>query len=168
MENKSPLRIVAGCITLLGIIIILPGIVLAVVGGVWWYNVSHFVQTAEHTEGTIIELVLRQNTQSGGDMYSPVVEFTDHLGQRHEYRSNASSNPSWYSVGDKVQMLYERDRPNSASINHWFYLYFGPFMCLMFAAIDVIIAIVLLVVALFVFRYSKSRKGVAIPQEPQV
>jgi len=166
MENKSPLKIVAGCITLLGIVIILPGIVLAVVGGVWWYNVSHFVQTAEQAEGTVIELVLRRDREHG-DMYSPVVEFTDHLGQRHEHRSRSSSNPPRYSVDDKVQILYERDSPNSASINHWFDLYFGPFMCLLFAATDVIIAIIMLVVALFVFRCSKSQKC-ATPKEPQV
>jgi hypothetical protein len=138
--------------------IALPGIVLAIVGGVWWFNVHRFVQSAERAEGTVIELV-ESSGNKGGRIYSPVVEYTDSLGQQHKYRSNTSSNPSPYSVGDKVPILYDRDRPDSANIDHWLYLYLFPLVCFGFAAADILFVMFLFVIAMLISRWSENRKN---------
>ena len=137
METEYLLTIIAGCFALLGII-------LTPIGIMWWQNVRHFVQTAEKTEGTVIELVQR------GKNYSPVVEYTDRFGQRQELRSSIGTNPPRYSVGDKVQILYDQNDPDSAKINHWLPLYFFPFLIFFFAFDFLSMAVVLFVVARFV------------------
>ena len=136
METEHLLTIIAACFALLGIVI-------TPVGLIWWQHVRSFVQTAEKTEGTVIELVKE------GKTYRPIVEYADHMGQRQELRSRTGTNPPSYSVGDKVQILYDRNDPDSVKINHWLTLYIFPFLCL-FTAFDFIaMAIILFVVARF-------------------
>jgi len=123
-RSRNTVPLPKGCAVMIGIAFALLGIVLLAGGLAWWLHVSRFVQSAEHTEGTVIEIVEKRDRE-GGITFSPVVEFTDHQGQQRKYYSNTSSNPSSYSVGDKVEILYDRDRPDSAGINSWFDLYIG-------------------------------------------
>ena len=133
----------------------LAGMVLLGAGVMWWQNTRNFVQSAEHADGTVIEIV-RSRDRDGNTMFSPVVEFTDHQGQRREYHSNTKSNPSFYSVGDKVQILYDRDRPDSAGINHWLDLYLGPLVLIVIGAGFLFVVTVLSVVFLLFFRSPKN------------
>ena len=119
MEPELLSMNIAGCLAPLGI-------VLAGVGIMRWQNIRYFVQTAEHAEGTVIELIKGDRTRNG-TTYRPVVEFIDSLGQRHEHQSSVGSNPSLYSVGDKVQILYNQNDIDSVKINHWHNLYFFRF-----------------------------------------
>lgn len=138
-------------VVIAGIGLALLGIVLGVIGALLWLNVRNFVQTAEHAEGTVIELVENRGKE-GNRTYRPLVEFTDHQGQRREFLSSSGSNPPRYSVGDKMPILYDRDRPNSASINHWLDLYLFPFVLGIVAAVNLIMSIV------FFLLGSKKRK----------
>jgi hypothetical protein len=124
--------------------LILLGIRFALVGIMQWQNVRHFVQTAEQAEGTVIELVERR--RSKGITYSPVVEFTDHFGQRHEHRSSTGSNPPSHSVGDKVQILYDRNDCGSTKINHWTHLYLNTVFSFFFAVNSIVGGIVAFIV----------------------
>ena len=137
METEYLLTIIAGCFALLGI-------VLTLIGIMWWQNIRHFVQTVEKTEGTVIELVQHLGK------HSPIVEYTDRFGQRQELRSSMGTNLSLFSVGDKVQILYDQNDSDSAKINHWLTLYFFPFLIFFFAFDFLSMATVLFVVALFV------------------
>ena len=134
-------------LVLVGIGLALLGLVLGTIGGMWWLKTRNFVQSAEHAEGTVIELVEKRSTKTENNRtrtsitYSPVVEFSDYQEQRHEFHGTSSSPPR-YSVGDKVSVLYDRDHPNSASIDHWLDLYLGQFIigviaagCLFFAMV---------------------------------
>jgi len=107
----------------LGLGFVLVGIILTVIGVLWWQNVRHFVQTAERTEGTVIKMI-ESRSRRGNTTYSPVVEFTDQQGLRREFRARGSI--SGYSVGGKVPVLYDRERPDSAAIDDWFDLHFAP------------------------------------------
>ena len=144
-------------LAIVGANFVLAGIVFTPVGIVWWLNVRHFVQTAEQTEGTVIELV-KNRSKEGGSSYCPVVEYTDHLGQRHEHRANVSSNPPHFSVGDKVQILYDQNNPDSAMINHWLYLYFSSVLFVFLGAVSLVTAIAWFVV-LPVFLVRHKSKG---------
>jgi len=124
-HSRNTVPLPKGCGVMIGIAFALLGIVLLACGLVWWQHVGRFVQSSEHTEGTVIEIVEKRD-RDGGIKFSPIVEFTDHQGQQRKYYSTTGSNPSPYSVGDKVEILYDRDRPDSAGINSWFDLYFGP------------------------------------------
>ena len=141
METAYLLTIIAGCFALLGI-------VLTPIGIMWWQNVRHFVQTAEKTEGTVIELVESRGSK-GTRFYSPVVEYTDRFGQRQELRSSMGTSPPRFSVGDKVQILYDQNDPDSAKINHWLHLYIFPLLCLFMAFNGIVMAIGMFVVPRF-------------------
>ena len=143
------------CAVVLAIMLALKGIAFAVGGGVWWQSVHSFVQSAEHTEGTVIEIVKSRN-KDGDYMFSPVVEYSDHQGQRHEYHSTTKTKPSFYSVGDKVQMLYDRERPDSANIDHWLSLYLGPLVLGFIAAVDFFIMAAFFIAVLLFFRSPKD------------
>jgi len=141
VKIKLLLTIIAGCLAL-------PGIVCLTVGFVWYQNTRSFVQTAEHAEGTVTELVERLGNEDD-TTYSPVVEFTDCFGQQREYRSSISSSPPDFSVGDKVPILYDKNNPDSVKINHWLYLYWVPLLCLFLACDSFVMAIILFVVTRF-------------------
>ena len=135
-------------LAIVGANFVLAGIVFTPVGIVLWLNVRHFVQTAEQTEGTVIELV-EDRIKEGGLSYCPVVEYTDRFGQRHEHRASVGSNPPHFSVGDKVQILYDQNNPDSAMVNHWLHLYFLPVLFVFLGAVSLVAAIALFVVARF-------------------
>ena len=116
METSYILSIVAACA-------FLAGLVFTAIAYVLWQRVRGFVQTAEQAEGTVIELVERRGGR-GGSTYAPVVEFTDNFGQRREYRGSMGTSWQRFAVGDKIQVLYEQNDPDSTKINHWLYLYF--------------------------------------------
>jgi hypothetical protein len=136
METTTILSIAAAVVFLLGL-------VAAVVAFLWWQRVRGFVQTAEKVEGTIIELA-----QISGTTYAPVVEFTDHFGQRREHRAKTGTSVQRGSVGDKVQILYERNDPDSTKINHWVDLYLWPGIIFIQAVGFFFMAVVLFVVAM--------------------
>ena len=133
------LSIVAACI-------FLAGLVCAVVAYVLWQRVRGFILTAEQVEGTVIELVECRGRRVGST-YAPVIEFTDRLGQQREYRSGTGTSWHRFSVGDKVQMLYEQNDPDSTKINHWLDLYLWTGFCLLEAVGAFLVATLLLVTA---------------------
>jgi hypothetical protein len=142
---KNTVLLITYFFQIIAVIIFLSGIIPTVGGLVWWRYVHNWAQSAERVDGTVIELVER-NTE-GGKTYSPVVEFSDSLGQRHEYHSSTSSYPPRHAVGEKVPMLYDRDNPKSATIHHWFYLYFGPGICFSIGIVSIFLALILFVAA---------------------
>ena len=124
--SKRTILLVAAGLALLGI-------VLGTIGGLWLFNVYSFVQTAERTEGTVVAIGENRNAKGDRVKY-PVIEFTDQQGQQREFKARSGSDSSGYSVGNKVQILYDRDRPDSASLDSWVSLYLGPLVFIALAA----------------------------------
>ena len=145
--NKRTLFLVAAGLAVLGI-------VLGTIGGLWFFNVYNFVQAAEHAEGTVIEIV-KGRDREGHSTYWPVIAFTDHQGQRQEFEPSTRSSSPRHSVDDKLPILYDRDRPASASINSRVDLYLGPLIFSALAAGALLIAIVFFIAGL---GKAKSRK----------
>ena len=119
------------------------GIVLGTIGGLLGYNTHKFVQNAERTEGTVVAIGERRNSEGDRVKY-PVIEFTDQQGGQHEFKASSGSSSSGYSVGNKVQILYDRERPDSASLDNWLDLYFGPLVLVILAAGSLFFAVAFL------------------------
>jgi len=178
-NNDSPLRnskLLKSCGIILGILIALPGIVFAILA-VWiGLSVRPFDESAfERTEGTVIELVEKTVThrsragrgfyiRNTSLVYCPVIEYTDHLGQWHEYRPGGGSNPPQYSVGDKVEIFYDRDSPDSVKTDNGPFLYFISILFGIIAAVDFLFVTIWLAVILLIFRSPKRPKN--ITEEP--
>ena len=149
MKKRSSLK---GCIQLACVLLVLPGIILATTGIVWWQSIDRWARRAAHAEGIVVALV------GGNGSSSPIVEYSDAQGQQHRYQSTISTNPPAYSVGDIVQILYERDRPASAAINHWLFLYFFPIFLGGFAVVNFVCVGGLYVIAMLVFMLVGNRE----------
>lgn len=54
-----------------------------------------------------------------------VVSFVTKEGKRIKFSSNTSNNPSGFTKGERVEVLYNPSNPNDASINDFYTLYLG-------------------------------------------
>jgi len=68
--------------------------------------------------------------EDGGSMKTPRLSF-DVGGRRVEFRGGLPMSPSPYSVGDRVAVVYDPQAPEKAEINHWFQLWFQPFLAVL-------------------------------------
>lgn len=104
-------------------------------GAVYMYNNTRsFLAGAAQVQGTVVDLERSESVTRDGNnshvsvSYFPVVQFTDRSGHRLEFTSDAGSNPSAYSRGDKVEVLYHADAPQKARIKDFMSLWFGPLL----------------------------------------
>lgn len=88
-----------------------------------YVNKQAFLEKAETTQGTVIEMIPKRSKDS--TTYSPVVSFTTKAGQEITYTSSTSSNPPSYDVGENVEIFYDPANPNDAEINGFFSLWLG-------------------------------------------
>jgi len=151
MKNKSSPK---GCIQLVCVLLVLPGLILATTGIVWWQGTYRWARNAAHAEGVVIAL-----TGGNGSSSSPVIEYSDAQGQQHIYRTVIGTNPSAYSVGDKVDILYEQSRPATAAINHWLFLYFFPIFLGGFAVVNFMVVGGLYVIAMLIFMLVRNQEN---------
>ena len=118
---------------------------------VWWQHNHDFVQSAERVEGEVIEIV--ENRKDGNRLTAPIIEFTDHLGQQQKFQSSVFSSPQRYFVGDKVQVLYDKDNPRTAVIDSGWEINLLPLVLFVGGILNIFLAIILALIAFFVYRH---------------
>ena len=83
--------------------------------GVLYARLKAFLAKARPAYGTVT--AIRTMTDDDGDaIYAPVVEFQTENGGPAIYKSSLYSRPCKYKVGDKVDILYNPDKPADAQI----------------------------------------------------
>jgi hypothetical protein len=85
------------------------GVAALILSGVLAFDRQQFLQRAIRVNGHVVRLVSHDN-----DTYSAVVEYFDHLGQRHTLKSSFSSKPAAYDEGEPVQVAYDPEDPVSS------------------------------------------------------
>jgi hypothetical protein len=110
-----------------GYFFLVPG-VLMLFGAIWTgYRAWSFRESGDKSQGTVVSN--RYSTDSdGGGTYHPEVEFATPDGQRHRFISKVGQSPAAFKVGEQVPVVYDRDTPESASIDTIGEQYFGPIM----------------------------------------
>lgn len=93
----------------------------------WLNNQVEFLKTAERSSGTVIENIQKVSSK-GKYTYSPLIEFYDQNGEKTTFESLNSSNPPSYSIGQKVQVLYQPTHPQSAKIDSFHDFWLGPIL----------------------------------------
>lgn len=122
----------------IGVIILLSiGSLLLIAGVVWFLYNLHFVDTAEMTQGTVIELI-----RKGKGGYSPTIEFIDNTGMLHTFTSRSSQSPAIAQVGEAVPILYLASDPSRAILFSFVSLWFGPLMLYIAGLINILLAII--------------------------
>ena len=83
--------------------------------GVLYARLKAFLAKARPAYGTVTA-IRTQADDDGDPIYAPVVEFRTENGHAAIYKSGLYSRPCKYKVGDKVDILYNPDKPADAQI----------------------------------------------------
>lgn len=106
-------------------IFMIVGLVLLWFGYSTYTSTQQFLKVALKASGTVVEMREVYDSEDGDYTYRPIIDFTDRRGVAHTYTSATSSYPPAYEVGDKVELLYDPQKPDQVSINTWIDLYLG-------------------------------------------
>lgn len=111
------------------------GSVLTAIAILGYVNTQSFLETSTVAQGTVVDLVMtksdRSSSSSGvsirttSNSYAPIVEFMADNGRTYSFTSSVSTSPPAYSIGEKVEILYDESDPNEALINSFFFVWGG-------------------------------------------
>lgn len=107
------------------VIFLCVGVLLLLFGYGNYKSTTDFLSKALHSTGTVTELHSHYDSHDSEYTYAPIVNFVDRKGNARTFSSSTYSNPASYAVGDRVDVLYDPLKPDSASINSWIDLYIG-------------------------------------------
>jgi hypothetical protein len=103
----------------LGGFLIFSGSICLVIAFVSFLYFWHFVQTAAHAKGRIVQM-LEHRDGDHGTAFFPVFSFRDDQGAEYTIHSSSGSFPPEYEVGDTVPVLYSAANPKNAKIDSLF------------------------------------------------
>jgi hypothetical protein len=110
---------------LVALVTMLPGLVLLMVCVLTYQSARSFVDEAQNTTGTVVDLSERSDSD-GDTMYYPVFVFRDAKGEEHRIHSSVGSSPPAHQEGEEVTVLYLPDDPTEAKIEGFFSLWLWP------------------------------------------
>ncbi|WP_157477229.1 DUF3592 domain-containing protein [Granulicella tundricola] len=93
------------------------GLVLLGFAARGFYRDIRFVSMAATTQGTVTAVMRRDAGGHNGVSYLPRFAFTDQNGRLFTIVSKSGHNPASFSTGDKVQVLYDAQHPETAKID---------------------------------------------------
>jgi hypothetical protein len=102
------------------------GLVLAALGGWFYFQDRAMVEDALSDRGTVLQLAV--SSDSDGYSYRPVVMFIDAEGDRRVFTGQVGSNPPSYSPGEQVTVLYRPEAPDKAVIDSVLERFFLPLL----------------------------------------
>jgi len=86
-------------------------------------STNKFLDGAIIVNGEVMDLV--ESYSEDSTTYAPVVAYRTETGDVFSFKSNTSSNPPSYSIGEQIEVLYSPSDPRSARINSFFSLWGG-------------------------------------------
>ncbi|MEM1132634.1 MAG: DUF3592 domain-containing protein [Pseudomonadota bacterium] len=110
---------------LIGGIFFFIGLVFLAIGAGLFISDQQFANDAARTTGSIIE-INRYNDSEGKTMYRPLVSFRDETGKEHQFTGSVSSSSPTFSIGEQVEVIYDRDAPAEAIIDTFLQRFFLP------------------------------------------
>jgi len=69
------------------------------------------------TKAEVIDLI--ESTDDDGSTYKPVFEFTDRTDHKITFKSEISSSPAPYKIGDQVQIIYSKNTDERKVVSFW-------------------------------------------------
>lgn len=93
--------------------------------GALWFSFSHIGSTLKANNNAIkvsgVVIALSEVNSNNGVTYAPVVEYTTQNSEhKFQFKSSSSANPPSYDVGERVDVAYSPDAPQSGYIDTWF------------------------------------------------
>ena len=81
-----------------------------------------YLATAKYTMAEVKSLASEKDSK-GSTAYAPIYAFQDEEGKTWQIKSNTSSNPPQYAVGDKIRIYYQVNNPENSVIDGFFELW---------------------------------------------
>ncbi|MBX3046420.1 MAG: DUF3592 domain-containing protein [Anaerolineales bacterium] len=139
----------------LGILILVNGFIALMVAMTLWFGWRSVRLTTqgESTIGHVVELEESTDGEGSCCVYSPIIEFTAPNGRPVRFEGGNASSPPAYRIGQEVEVLYNPQDHQDASINSFYELWLVPAIL---APVDVILFVVLNWVAIANMRRGQS------------
>ena len=80
-------------------------------------NTIYLISTGSKTKATVIDLIEIRDDDSS--TYKPIYEYKNRKGETITYKSNMSSRPAPYNIGDKVNIIYSKDTNDMKVVSYW-------------------------------------------------
>ncbi len=137
----------------IGILVLVNGFIALMVALTLWFGWRgvRLAREGESTIGHVVDMEESSDGEGGCCVYSPIIEFTAPNGRPVRFESSNASSPPAYRIGQEVEVLYNPNDPNDASINSFYELWLVPAIL---APVDVMLFVVLNWVAI-----AKMRSG---------
>lgn len=75
------------------------------------------INAYEKTLGTVTGFTEVPETEHAGITYAPIISFEDMTKTKYTFESSVSSDPPAYKVGEKVEIVYDKNNPKDALVN---------------------------------------------------
>lgn len=95
--------------------------------GAWWIarDTLNLLRTGVKTPGVVVELIEKRDSD-GDSTYAPLVEVQSREYGTFRFKSNMSSNPPSFSVGEKVEVIVDPKDIKRVVINSFGQKWFLP------------------------------------------
>jgi hypothetical protein len=128
--------------TALRVIFRLIGGTCMLAGAASFYSTFHFVQTAAHANGQIVDFVAHRGSK-GGTTYSPRVRFQAPSGAILLIDGKVSSQLAYFpTMGSSVTVLFDPSNPRRARIGLFMELWFMPIFLFIFGGIFLAVSLI--------------------------
>jgi hypothetical protein len=101
---------------------------LAVALGFGVHN-AIFLFRAVSAKGTVVSLLPVPNQEDGALNYAPEFNFTAEDGHTYTVTSSVASNRPGFTVGQDIRVLYIKNDPAGAKLEHLWQLWFVTILC---------------------------------------
>ena len=135
-------------VSLVGVIFFLIGLGVSVSGIFSVFKIRRQVKNSVKAVGTVTGFGKRMG--KSGYIYCPQVAFTDSTGKKIEFESEIGTQPPAYTLGQRVQIIYQKDFPQKAEIDSITNLWFVPGCMLAFALLFSVLGLVLFILGIFI------------------
>jgi hypothetical protein len=82
-----------------------------------YYKTKYLLTTGLRTKATVIDLIVVSGDD--GDTYKPIFEYTNSKNKLISFKSDVSSSPPAYSVGEIVNIIYSKDNEERKVVSFW-------------------------------------------------
>lgn len=114
-----------------GVLLIL-GLGLLFASGYFYRDSKNLLSKGIRTTAEVVANNPVRDTQDGSIMYEPLMQYTAD-GQTHTMTGNIRSNPPRYKIGEKVNIVYDRDNAGNTKIISYWGLYLASIIMMIFA-----------------------------------
>lgn len=82
-----------------------------------YYSTKSLIDKGVKTTATVVDLLEIRGDDSS--TYKPVFKYTNLAGTEQTFKSQVSSRPAPYKIGDHIQILYSKDGAKVKIISFW-------------------------------------------------